>query len=420
MRKWVIAIAVLLFSTSGMLLAIEKATLTGKVTDTAGKPLAHATVVVYHAGVKRGYSTFCPSCYADCGKRTITDSHGAYTLNGLNPALWFDLLVVHDGYTPTFVKKVDPLKGLAAIAALDVRVPVSDPSSAVRGRVVNQQGTPVRDAVVTPKGLLVARDGSTIYGTIRGLDPIAVTNEKGEFEIAYSKPAVKMALMVEPRAMAPKLLILPTALERQTVTVSDGAVVRGRLVENGKPVAGAEIGLNSKEPWFGMANLMISGSFYDEVRIGTQEDGTFAITNVPAPEEWNIYAKMESIASLGATDPVAFSTTHDNQEVNVGDIPIKHSYRLRGKVALSDHKPIPHGMTIFIASARDRDTQTTSLAADGVFEFLGLVAGTYTLGPSVEGYEAPKGKSEIEAIIDHDLDGFTINLEPVRGDSIYH
>ena len=47
-------------------LAADRVTLTGKVTDSSGKPLEDATVMIYHAGVKHGYSTFCPSCYTDC------------------------------------------------------------------------------------------------------------------------------------------------------------------------------------------------------------------------------------------------------------------------------------------------------------------------------------------------------------------
>ena len=50
------------------LLANERGTLAGKIVDSGGQPIDHATVLVYHAGVKHGYSTFCPSCYADCGK----------------------------------------------------------------------------------------------------------------------------------------------------------------------------------------------------------------------------------------------------------------------------------------------------------------------------------------------------------------
>jgi hypothetical protein len=43
--------------------------------------------------------------------------------------------------------------------------------------------------------------------------------------------------------MATKLIVLPAGPERGTITVFDGALIRGRLVNHGKPVAGAEVGL---------------------------------------------------------------------------------------------------------------------------------------------------------------------------------
>lgn len=75
-----------------------------------GKPLANTTVLVYHAGVKVGYSTFCPSCYRDCGKRVTTNQNGEFTVSSLDPDLWFTLLAVHEGYVPLISEKVDPGK----------------------------------------------------------------------------------------------------------------------------------------------------------------------------------------------------------------------------------------------------------------------------------------------------------------------
>ena len=45
------------FATSA-LLAADRASLAGAVFDSAGRPVEHATVLVYHAGVKHGFSTF--------------------------------------------------------------------------------------------------------------------------------------------------------------------------------------------------------------------------------------------------------------------------------------------------------------------------------------------------------------------------
>jgi len=65
--------------------ARDHATLSGRVMDSTGHPLAHATVFVYHAGVKKGYSTFCPSCYSDCGKKALTNQDGLFVIEGVDP-----------------------------------------------------------------------------------------------------------------------------------------------------------------------------------------------------------------------------------------------------------------------------------------------------------------------------------------------
>jgi protocatechuate 3,4-dioxygenase beta subunit len=135
-----------LIVTAPLSFASERVTLNGRVTDNLGKPLEDATVMVYHAGVKKGYSTYCPSCYVDCGKRTVTDRTGSFTIKSLDPDLWFELLVIRDGYTATFVKKVDPSRGPADTAAMTPRAAVDNPSRVVRGRVMDPFGQPLRAA----------------------------------------------------------------------------------------------------------------------------------------------------------------------------------------------------------------------------------------------------------------------------------
>ncbi|MGD0200718.1 MAG: carboxypeptidase-like regulatory domain-containing protein [Bryobacteraceae bacterium] len=404
-----------LIVTASVSFAADRVTLTGRVTDNLGKPLEDATVMIYHAGVKKGYSTNCPSCYVDCGKRTVTDRTGSFTIKGLAPDLWFELLVIRDGYTATFVKKVDPSRGPAETVALAPRAAVDDPGRVVRGRVVDPHGQPLRAAVVVPEGVATVLEGhglASLYGEIEGLEPMAVTNPRGEFELAYSKKATGMMLRVEARGMATKLIGVPTGAERKTITVSNGAVVRGRLVNRGKPVAGAEVGLIARNRVGFGGNLEIFGDPYDEIRIGTQEDGSFVITNVPVPVDWYVYGKMESIAAVGATDRVECATARDGEEVNVGDIQIHPGHRLRGRVTLSDGAAMADGMRVTISAYRAWDSQTVIIGRDGHFEFVGLPTGKYEIVPSVRGYRLQENRGTIETTIDRDIGSFAIALDP--------
>jgi hypothetical protein len=409
-RWWAPSLAILLLSAELHSAALDRASLTGKITDVDGRPLGHATVLVYHAGVKTGYSAFCPSCYRDCGKRAVTDAAGNFRIVDLSRDLWFELLVVHDGFVPTFVQKVDPLKNPVTTAVLKVRSPINDSTSVVHGRVEDAFGAPMPDAVVTP--FAIQAGAASMYGTVPGLDPIAVTNDKGVFELSYAGAASKMALMVEARGMASKFVILSTGLQEHKILVSLGALVLGRVIKEGKPVAGIEVGLTPRDPWQGGGNLDIKGSAYDEIRIGTREDGSFAIPNVPEPEEWSLFPTMESTASVGTAAPVAISTVRDNQELNIGEIRIKDGYHLWGQLTPTEGKEIPSGTRIYIECNSTRDTQSAILSPNGAFQFNALGAGDYTIWSTVQGYEPLEGDHALKVSVNRDIDTFKAVLQP--------
>jgi protocatechuate 3,4-dioxygenase beta subunit len=390
--------------------AAARATATGKVIDGDGKPIEHATILIYEARVRRGYSVYCPTCWVDCGKRTATDAAGTYSIAGLDSDLVFKLLIVKNGYKTAFVEKVDPAKGPAADAVLKPRVVVEDASQAVRGRVVDEHGKPVRNAVVEQKG--VTFRGPRGLGRAFGpndspdwIEPLGATDEQGEFEIAYAKPAVEITLNVFPRAMAPRLVTLPTGPERKTIGVTQGVTIRGRLLQpDGAPARNAEIGV--------VSHSRASGTVFPEVRIGTKDDGAFAITNIPAGRIWYIYPKMESLAARGlAGDAVPVETKDDGDEVDVGAIRLRLAYTLRGTVALLDGKPIPPDMHVTLSSDAGFDSQIAALAEDGSFEFRGLAKGVYSIAPGVRGYKPADGFYG-EVLVDRDDRRIRVPMSP--------
>jgi hypothetical protein len=399
--------ALLIFA--AVAVAQERVTVAGKVTDSSGKALERATVMVYEARVRKGYGAYCPTCWVDCGKRSATAADGSYRISGLNPDLVFTLLVVRDGFSSVYVRNVDPAKGEAETTTLKPRAAIEDTAQVVRGLVVDGRGDPVKEAVIEqsgitykgPEGRVMTRFG----GATDWIDQIAVTNEKGEFEIAFSKPAVQMILSVQPRAMASKLFTLPTGPERHKLTVTEGAVVRGRLVlPDGKPVSNAEVGL--------MTHSRRSGTTLPEARIGTREDGTFAITNVLPGRIFLAYPKMGSLAERNlAGGVVALETKDDGEEVNVGDIVVRPAHVVRGKVVLTDGKPIPADMRVTLGADAAWDSQINPIAADGTFEFRGIADGVYSLNPAVRGYKAGDGFG-VEILVHGDVSNLVIRMEP--------
>ena len=128
--------------------------LRGTVIGADGKPVAGTTVIIWAAGVTFGYSTYCPGCYADCDRRTVTDSQGVFTIPHVSPDLRFQLLLVHRRYTPTLVNHVDPFKGPVTVT-VDRRESPSDPAGVVRGRIVGPTGIPLCGAIVAEDSRLL-------------------------------------------------------------------------------------------------------------------------------------------------------------------------------------------------------------------------------------------------------------------------
>jgi len=99
------------------------------------------------------------------------------------------------------VDKVDPAKGPLEAVSLKPRATSDDPAKVLRGRVVDLQGNPLRNAVVEQQGVIFANGGQA-YGDQGWTDSIGVSNEKGEFEIAYQRQAAKIIASVAARGMA--------------------------------------------------------------------------------------------------------------------------------------------------------------------------------------------------------------------------
>jgi hypothetical protein len=403
----------------------DRSTLHGVVENEAGKPVGHATVLIFHACPKRGYSIFCPSCYADCGKRTNTSADGSFSIRNLDPSLHFEILALGEGFEPTFVNDVDPMASVPAKAVLHARAAgTRNPRGLVRGRVVDDHGLPLRDVVVSVQGLSVntnlpsqprKEEETSLYffgGTKEGLESVAVSNDRGEFEVSYDQPAIAMLLKIEGRAYAPKWEVVSTGAHRETIVLERGAAIRGRLLDHGKPVADAEIGIvPANYQGFG-SHLKSSGDPYDEIRVGTQQDGTFVMADVPTPVKWLAYTKAESMGQRGSVQPMECTTARAEEVVDIGDLSVIPGHRLKGGVRVKDGGPVPTGLTVRIFSYIPRDSVAVPVRADGTFEFVGLPTARYDVAPETRHYRVTEPVNAL--LVDRDMSDLTITLEAVK------
>jgi hypothetical protein len=380
----------------------ESATITGTIVDEVGQPAKEATVFVYSAQLKNGYAIVCPTCWLDCGKRADTDAQGRFTIPGLNPALKFRLLVVKDGFTATAKGGVNPAQGPLPSIVLNPRAPTSDESKIVHGRVTDVSGNPVAGALIETVAASLP-NGNRYFGTMDWIDPLAATNAAGEFEIVATKAVQKLILKISPRALAPKLVSEPPGSATNTIVLTDGATIIGRLVEpNGAPIAHAEIVMISRAH-------SVEQSFND-MRVGTDKDGSFVFTNVPAHGIWGIYPTIESMHGRNLTAaPHWCETSTDRQVANVGRLTLRPGYSVSGKIDLFDKKDVLSGMHVSIKPDWNGDDRLTDIAPDGTFEFTTLAPGAYSLNVGIHGY-TPTPDSPQEILVDHNRRNVVIHM----------
>ena len=174
--------------------------LVGQVMAKGGGPLT-GTVFIATAAPKTGSSTLCPSCYADCAKRGNIGADGNFKIESLSPQLTFQVLAVAKGYKPKSIAKVDPAAGAMKIELEPIESADAAPDRSLRGQVVDSANRPIEGAVVEMQGIQ-SRDGGGSWGALRGIDPLAVTDERGQFLITAKEPFDMMSVRVEARACA--------------------------------------------------------------------------------------------------------------------------------------------------------------------------------------------------------------------------
>jgi hypothetical protein len=387
----------------------DRLDLAGRVTASEGAAVKGAHVLIYTARVRKGTNALCPSCYADCAKRVETGSDGSFTIRSLDPELIFRVLVVAEGYRPSFAESVDPAKGPITVALTSFDSNRLDPSRVVRGIVLDPEGQPVVGAIVSPESFKTEEWSGFKPGVF---DPLAVTNLQGEFALTARSPIEEVRLKVEGRGLAPRLFPerAPSKVPHR-LKLTRGATVSGRLVRNGKPVSDALVGLVQVNR--GM------GSFLGPMEIGTDREGRFTFLNVASDEDYYVYGHMSSLKDHGAVPARAVRVGTDGTTVVFGDLLVVAGHTISGRVLLSDGKPTPPNTRILASREMAWDSQAAVLDADGRFTMKGLPTERYSLNVIVKGYHISSKNHSIDSnnpyrllgTVDQDITGLKILLE---------
>jgi hypothetical protein len=362
--------------------------LNGAVRDQRGEALTNASIFIYTAGPRLGAGILCPSCYADCRKTAQSGSEGKFKIESLSSNLVFQVLVIAPGHVPTLLNKVDPLNGpLEAVLKRRVATNIP-PSQTILGRVLNAEKKPLPNAVVSVNSTTTGEVTSSRPPA--GTDPLAITDEHGEFSLQSQGKFDAMSLKVEARGLAIGNFadVRPGAIRREFV-LTTGASLTGRVLFQNQPLKDITIGVVGSD--------RSMGNFTGDFVIRTMENGRFLLANLPPNRNYDLYGEMASVQTFGSLPVRSIRLQGDGSETDAGDLVVKPGFRLSGQVKLADGAPTPEHTRVLLGRPAAWDTLTVELPADGYFEFTNVPAETVTLDTRVKGYRL----SERNVSLDH-------------------
>jgi uncharacterized GH25 family protein len=323
----------------------------------------------------------------------------------------FRVLVVAKGFEPAFFTDVDPRKGPLEAGLKPRAAPSMPPSQIISGRVLDPAKRPLANAVVSVESTTI---GNTTYGRPpEGTDPLAVTDEKGEFEMRCPEKFDSMELRVEARGFArrgfPETRPGP---RRQDLVVTAGAALTGRVLDGGRPARNITVGVASVDRSI--------GNFTGDFVTGTGEDGRFVLPNLPPHREYAVYGLMDSLKGIGALPTRIVRLGGDGSTNLLDDWKLTAGFRLEGQVRLADAKPIPAHTHLLLGREAAWDTTSIELPPDGRFQFANVPAESVSLGTRVSGYRFSARNASLDRLnpfhllgrLESDKTNLVILLEP--------
>jgi hypothetical protein len=318
---------------------------------------------------------------------------------------------VAEGYTPTLsAKLIDPKAGPATLTVKRHDLDTRDPALVFRGRVLDEQGRPIADAVVEPFGF--GKGDSAQFGGLKGFDPLALTDARGEFRLGVPEKGLALYVQVSAKYLARRNFAKLAVGRPHDLTVVAGVTVTGRLTKDGKPLPGAAVGLVQ-------TNRNVE-SFVGEYQAATDAKGVFRIPNVPPEDAIVLYGQMDSLKAHGAVAARPLRTGKTGTELDAGDLAVGPGYRLAGRLVLSDGKPVPTGVRVLISREEAWDSQQAVVGKDGSFSFTGLPPERYSLSARVPGYHVSPTNASFDLLnpfgllgtVRADVSGLRLHCDP--------
>ncbi len=298
---------------------------------------------------------------------------------------------------------MDPTQGPLAVR---LKPRPKDPlpaSQTVFGRVLNARKQPVAGAAATIVGVTVG--GGTAYGQqAKGTDVVAVSDAAGEFELYVAKPFDSLALEIDaPGLTRTKFAGATPGGARRDFVLPVGAALVGRVVRDGKPVKGINVGVAGVD--------RRAGNFTGDFVVGTDADGLFVFSSLPVDRDYQFYGVMDSLRGVGALPAQVVRAGRDGSRTDLGVINLSPGWRVAGEVRVANGKSLPVGSRLILGREGAWDFSVIDLPSDGGFDLPNVPGEAVSLRVGMAGHR-PAGSQPKLGWLSSDRTGLLFLMEP--------
>jgi len=221
----------------------------------------------------------------------------------------------------------------------------------------------------------------------------------------------KLDVLVTARSLAPHIERMLAPGQSKTIQLTEGSTITGRVMRDGKPLAGARVG-------FVQSNRASSG-FLGRFEIGTNRDGLFVMTNLGSNQRYRVYTPMEGLSG-GVAEPGIVDLGADKTSADAGTLVVRPGRRIAGTVVVPEGASIPPHTQITFGYDLTGDGRSVEVRGDGTFSFDGVPKGDAELAIRIPGLKLIPSAPDAYGValpIEGDVTDVRVVFERPRGNA---
>jgi hypothetical protein len=271
------------------------------------------------------------------------------------------------------------------------------------GRLLDSKGRPVAGAQVEIEGFRIG-SGGTFGRMPPGTDAVAVSDTNGEFETFIAKDCDAVDLRINALGTARTTLTrVPLGGNRRDFVLPEGATLIGRVVRDGKPVQGINIGVAGED--------RSAGFFTGEFVVGTDTNGFFVFPHLPADRAYQFYGVLDSLRGIGALPARIVRVGADGSRTDIGVLNLEPGWRVAGEVRVVNAKTLPAGSRLILDREDAWDFSIIDLPPDGRFDLPNVPGEVLNLRVGMAGYQATANPPKLGRL-QSDRTGLVFQMAP--------